>query len=41
VPDVSDVAGDFTSSFEALRFALAPRAPDDPPSVRDREPVLA
>jgi hypothetical protein len=28
VPDVVAVAHDFTRSFDALRFALAPRAPE-------------
>jgi hypothetical protein len=28
VPDVVDVAHDFTRSFDALRFALAPRSPE-------------
>jgi hypothetical protein len=28
VPDVVDAAHDFTRSFDALRFALAPRAPE-------------
>jgi WS/DGAT/MGAT family acyltransferase len=30
VPDLREVARDFTSSFDALRFALAPRPPQPP-----------
>jgi hypothetical protein len=37
VPDVVDVAHDFTRSFDALRFALAPRAPE--PGAPEPEPV--
>ena len=40
VPDVIDVAHDFTRSFDALRFALAPRPPEPPapePAPRDPE----
>jgi diacylglycerol O-acyltransferase len=44
VPDVVDVAHDFTRSFDALRFALAPRPPEPgapEPAPLDRDPVLA
>ncbi len=40
VPDVVDVAHDFTRSFDALRFALAPRPPEPgapEPAPLDRE----
>ncbi len=38
VPDVVDVAHDFTRSFDALRFALAPRPPEPgAPTPLDRE----
>jgi hypothetical protein len=36
LPDVDEVARDFTRSFDALRFALAPRAPVPP----EPEPAL-
>jgi diacylglycerol O-acyltransferase / wax synthase len=36
VPDVLELARDFTSSFDALRFALAPRPPESPDPGRDR-----
>jgi WS/DGAT/MGAT family acyltransferase len=40
VPDVVDVAHDFTRSFDALRFALAPRPPEpQAPVPLDREPA--
>lgn len=37
VPEVVDVAHDFTRSFDALRFALAPRPPE--PEAPEPEPV--
>jgi WS/DGAT/MGAT family acyltransferase len=37
VADVVDVAHDFTRSFDALRFALAPRAPE--PGAPEPDPV--
>jgi hypothetical protein len=41
VPDLVDVAHDFTRSFDALRFALAPRAPEPgAPGPARRERVL-
>jgi hypothetical protein len=41
VPDIDDVARDFRISFDALRFAAAPREPE-PPEPSGREPsVLA
>jgi hypothetical protein len=30
VPDLEQVAGDFRRSFDALRFALAPKSPEPP-----------
>jgi WS/DGAT/MGAT family acyltransferase len=37
LPDVIDVAHDFTRSFDALRFALAPRAPE--PGAPEPQPA--
>jgi hypothetical protein len=46
VPDLEEVARDFTRSFDALRFAVAPRTPEppgsgDPGSHRPVPSVLA
>jgi WS/DGAT/MGAT family acyltransferase len=41
IPDLVEVAHDFTQSFDALRFALAPRAPEPvQPGPQPIEPAL-
>jgi hypothetical protein len=40
VPDLNELAQDFGRSFDALRFALAPRAPEPPePAPEPTQPT--
>jgi hypothetical protein len=41
LPDVDEVARDFARSFDALRFALAPRAPVPPEPAPEPGPGRA